>query len=141
MYSWCSVAKSCLTLCNSIYCSTEASLSSVSPIVCSDSCLLSQSCYRTISSSAAPFIYIYIYIYTLTIYSDIIKQNFRGPRFTSYSRLYSHPSHIMMPSASCTYPRNTSSTHCWKNKGPRQFSHSLTPNKIIQEMCAVLNSP
>ena len=52
----CSVAKSCLTLCNSMNCSTEASLSfTISWSLCKNSCLLSQWCYPTISSSAAPF--------------------------------------------------------------------------------------
>ena len=49
----CSVAKSCPTLCIPMDCSTPGS-SSLSPSVCSDSCPLSQWCYPTISSSAAP---------------------------------------------------------------------------------------
>ena len=49
---YCSVSKSCLTLCNPVDCSTP---DSVSPRVCSDSCPLSWWCYLTIFPSAAPF--------------------------------------------------------------------------------------
>ena len=51
----CSDAKSCLTLCNQGTAAQQAPLSSLSPRICSDSCPLSQWCYLTISSSAAPF--------------------------------------------------------------------------------------
>ena len=42
---YCSIAKSCLTVCNRLCCP------SLSPGVCSNSCLLSQCCHPTISSS------------------------------------------------------------------------------------------
>ena len=47
---WCSVAQSCLTLCNPMDCST-----SVSPGVCSNSCPLSRWCHPTISFSVTAF--------------------------------------------------------------------------------------
>ena len=47
--SYCSTAKSCLTLCNRLCCP------SLSPGVCSNSCPFSWWCYLTISSSAVPF--------------------------------------------------------------------------------------
>ena len=49
-----SVSQSCLTPCDPTDCS-QASLSSLSPKVCSNSCLLSQWCHPTTSSSVAPF--------------------------------------------------------------------------------------
>ena len=50
------VAQSCPTLCDPADCSTpRLPCPSQSPRVCSDSCLLSPSCYPTISSSATPF--------------------------------------------------------------------------------------
>ena len=45
---------SCLTLCHAMACSAKFPRPSPSPGVCSNSCPLSQWCYRTISSSAAP---------------------------------------------------------------------------------------
>ena len=52
----CSVAKSCLTLCHPVDCSTPRLPSpSPSPGVCSDSCPLSWWCYLT--TSAAPFFF------------------------------------------------------------------------------------
>ena len=54
--NWCcSVAKSCPSLCNSMDYSTPGSSALHSLWVCSKSCPLSQWCYLTISSSAAPF--------------------------------------------------------------------------------------
>ena len=50
---YCSVAKSCLTLCSPMNCNTPRP--SLSPGVCSNSCLLSQWCHPTISSSVVPF--------------------------------------------------------------------------------------
>ena len=52
--SCCSVAQSCLTLCDPMDCSRPP-CPSPSPRVCSNSCLLSQSCHPTISSSVVPF--------------------------------------------------------------------------------------
>ena len=52
---WCSVAKSCLTLYHPMDCSTLGSPPLLFPRVCSNSYPLSQWCYATISSSAAPF--------------------------------------------------------------------------------------
>ena len=55
---YCSVAKSSLTLCNHMDCSTSGSSSqqpTTSPGVCSNSCPLSQWCYLTVSSSATLF--------------------------------------------------------------------------------------
>ena len=49
---YCSVPKSCPTLCNPMDCSTP---SSVSPRVSLDSCPLSRWCYLTVFPSAAPF--------------------------------------------------------------------------------------
>ena len=48
----CSVAKSCLTLCNPMDCSTQGSAVLQSLGVCSNSCPLSWWCYLTISSAA-----------------------------------------------------------------------------------------
>ena len=48
------VVQLCLTLCDSIDCSTSHCLS-LSPRVCSSSCPLSRWCHRTISSSVNPF--------------------------------------------------------------------------------------
>ena len=53
--SWCSVAKSCLTLCDPMDCSRLLSCPSLSTRVCSNSHPLSQWCRLTITSSAAPF--------------------------------------------------------------------------------------
>ena len=49
-----SVAQSCLTLCNPMECS-KLPYPSLSPWVCSNSCLLSLWCHPTISSSVVPF--------------------------------------------------------------------------------------
>ena len=53
----CSVAKSCLTLCNPVDYIQHASLlyPSLSPRVCSNSCALSWWCHPAISSSVIPF--------------------------------------------------------------------------------------
>ena len=53
----CSVAKSCPTLCDPMDCSTPGSpvLHYLLAWICLNSCPLSQWCYLTISSSAAPF--------------------------------------------------------------------------------------
>ena len=52
----CLVAKSCLTLCDSVDCSTPGSLCpSLSSGVFSDSCPLTQRCYLTVLSSTVPF--------------------------------------------------------------------------------------
>ena len=48
----CSIAKSCVTLCDPTDCSTPGS---TIPRVCSNSCPLSQWCYLNISSSVTPF--------------------------------------------------------------------------------------
>ena len=53
--SCCSVAQSCLTLCERMDCSTPGSPPSLSPGVCSTSCPLSWWCHPTISSSVIPF--------------------------------------------------------------------------------------
>ena len=53
--SFCSVAKSCLTLCDPMDCSQQASLSFTVSRVCSNSCLLSQWCHPTIWSSVTTF--------------------------------------------------------------------------------------
>ena len=50
-----SVSQSCLTLCHPMDCSMQGSPASLSPGVCSDSCLLSWKCHPTISSPVAPF--------------------------------------------------------------------------------------
>ena len=50
-----SVAKLCLTLCDSMDCSTPGSLSLTISQVCSNSCSLSWWCYPTITFSATPF--------------------------------------------------------------------------------------
>ena len=52
--SCCSVTQSCLTLCEPVDCSTPG-FPSPSPGVCSSSCLSSQWCHPTISSSVVPF--------------------------------------------------------------------------------------
>ena len=52
---YCSVAKSCPILCNSLDCSAPGSSVLHEPPVFSDSCPLSWWCYLTISSSVAPF--------------------------------------------------------------------------------------
>ena len=53
---YCSVAKLCLILCNPIdYSMPVLPCPSLSPRVCSNSCLLSQWCHVIISSSVAPF--------------------------------------------------------------------------------------
>ena len=53
---YCSVAKLCLILCNPIdYSMPVLPCPSLSPRVCSNSCLLSQCCHVIISSSVAPF--------------------------------------------------------------------------------------
>ena len=51
----CSVAKSCLTLWTPWTVARQAPVSLLSPRVCANSCLLSQWCHPTISSSVAPF--------------------------------------------------------------------------------------
>ena len=52
---WCSVAKSCPALYHPMDCSTLGSPPLLFPRVCSNSYPLSQWCYATMSSSAAPF--------------------------------------------------------------------------------------
>ena len=53
---WCSVTKFCLTLCDSINCSTaRLPYPSLSPRVCSNSCPSSRWCHPVISSSVVPF--------------------------------------------------------------------------------------
>ena len=51
----CSVAMLCLTLCNPMDCSTSLPCPSLSPDICSSSCLSSWWCYPVISSSVALF--------------------------------------------------------------------------------------
>ena len=51
----CSVAKLCPILCNPVDCSTLLLCPSLSPGVCSNSCLSSWRCHPTISSSVNPF--------------------------------------------------------------------------------------
>ena len=51
----CSVVKLCQTLGDPWTAACQASLSSLSPSVCSNSCLFNQWCYSTISSSASLF--------------------------------------------------------------------------------------
>ena len=51
----CLVVMSCLTLCHPVVYSARYPCPSPSAGVCSNSCSLSQWCYRAISSSAAPF--------------------------------------------------------------------------------------
>ena len=53
-HTFCSVTKSCPTLCDAVDCSMPGSPSSVTG-VCLNSCPLSQWCYLTISFSATPF--------------------------------------------------------------------------------------
>ena len=53
-YSY-SVAQVCLTLCDPMDCSSQASLSFTAFGICSNSCLLGQWCHQTISSSVTPF--------------------------------------------------------------------------------------
>ena len=60
VHSWvhccCSVTQSCPALCNCTDCSTPGfPVLHLSPRVCSNSCLLSQWCHPTISSSVTPF--------------------------------------------------------------------------------------
>ena len=52
---YCSVAKSCPTLCDPMDCSTPSFRPPLSPRVCSNSCPLSQWCHPTISFNASPF--------------------------------------------------------------------------------------
>ena len=54
-FCFCSVTKSCLTLCDPMDCSMPGSSVLHSPRVCSNSCPLSWWCYLTISSFATPF--------------------------------------------------------------------------------------
>ena len=51
----CLVTESCSTLCNPMDWDAKPPCPSLSPRVCSNSCLLSQWCYLTISSSVIPF--------------------------------------------------------------------------------------
>ena len=51
----CLVTESCSTLCNPVDWDAKPPCPSLSPRVCSNSCLLSQWCYLTISSSVIPF--------------------------------------------------------------------------------------
>ena len=51
----CSFIKSCPILCSLKDCNTPGFLPSLSPGVCSNSCLMSQWCHATISSSVIPF--------------------------------------------------------------------------------------
>ena len=53
-YSY-AVAQVCLTLCDPMDCSSQASLSFTAFGICSNSCLLGQWCHQTISSSVTPF--------------------------------------------------------------------------------------
>ena len=50
-----SVAQSCKTLCNPVYCSTRLPCPSPTPRACSNSCRSSWWCHPTISSSVVPF--------------------------------------------------------------------------------------
>ena len=67
---YCSVAKSCPTLCDPMDCITDL-CSSLSPWVCSNSCPLSQWCYPTMSFSVAPFSQevttVYNFLFTILI--------------------------------------------------------------------------
>ena len=53
-HTFCLVTKSCPTLCDAVDCSMPGSPSSITG-VCLNSCPLSQWCYLSVSSSAAPF--------------------------------------------------------------------------------------
>ena len=53
--SCCSVAKSCLTFCDPVDCSSPGFPVPLSPRVCLDSCSSSRWCHPTISSSVVPF--------------------------------------------------------------------------------------
>ena len=55
LHCCCLVAKLCPTLCDPMDCSARLPCPSLSPGVCSDSCLLSRWCYPNILFSVAPF--------------------------------------------------------------------------------------
>ena len=55
LHCCCSVAKSCLILCDPMDCSTLGFCPPLSPRVCWNSCALIQWCYLTVSSSVTPF--------------------------------------------------------------------------------------
>ena len=93
---FCLVSKSCPTLCNAVDCSMPGSQSSITG-VCSNSCPMSQWCYLTISSSAAPF--------SFCLQSFPASGSF--PMcwlFTSYGRI------IGASASASILPMNT---HCW----------------------------
>ena len=68
----CSVAKSCLALCNPVDCSTPGSSVLHSSGVCSNSRQLRWWCCLTISSSAAPF----SFSFTLLLHSFLAPESF-----------------------------------------------------------------
>ena len=71
-----SIAQLCLTFCDPMDCSTQASLSITNSQTCPNSCPLSRWCHPTISSSVVPFscLQSFLYIYALKRdYMTVVK--------------------------------------------------------------------
>ena len=83
--SCCSVAKSCPTLCNPIDCMQHGRLPcpSLCPGVCSNSCLLSQWCYFSTSSSATLFSFC-LHFSPASVFSSDLSLSVRGPKYWSF---------------------------------------------------------
>ena len=79
----CSVAKSCLTLCDCVDGNKAASLSSLSPWVCSNSSPLSWWCHPTISSSIIPFSS--SIFPSIRVFSNKLVLHIRWPKCWSFS--------------------------------------------------------
>ena len=82
-YCCCSDAKSCPTLCNHVDGNKAASLSSLSPGVCSNSSPLSWWCHPTISSSIIPFSS--SIFPSIRVFSNKLVLHIRWPKCWSFS--------------------------------------------------------
>jgi len=83
----CSVARSWLTLCDPMDCSTPGfpPCPSLSPGVCSNSCPLSQWCHPTISSSVIPFCFLPSIFPLIRVFSCESALCIRRPKYWSFS--------------------------------------------------------
>ena len=83
--SWCSVAKSCLTLWPHGLQHARLPRPSLSPGVCSDSRPLSQWCHPTISSSVAPLLLLPSLFSSVRVFSSESALFIRWPKYWSFS--------------------------------------------------------
>ena len=81
----CSVAQSCPTLWPHGLQHARLPCPSLSPGVCSNSCPLSQWCWLTISSSAAPFSFLPSILPSIRVFSDEVVLCIRWPKYWSFS--------------------------------------------------------